>query len=230
MHCAHCATTVIRYPFVSIPLGASDETIQAARVNPWQFPQINHVVSTQVLLPLLAKSRTRTQQVRDSLLIFSSLQFLQKSLARYARPNALRMRTHNAMPRNDIDNHTEHASLKFKSTHCVLLIQPWAFFYDPFYQAAHLLLTESTTTLSILIAAWLSESMVNVPLGDPPDPNNSHRSLYCHHLHQKDTAAKAGLLQLIPKKFHCQQLQKLLIKKWNLFWISGITIVNRGNV
>ena len=51
-HWTHCATTVICYPLASKPLEAPDKAIQAANVNPRQFLQIIHVVSTQVF-PLL---------------------------------------------------------------------------------------------------------------------------------------------------------------------------------
>ena len=123
-HWAHCANTVIRYPLVSKPLGAPDETIQAANVNPWQFLQIIHVVSTQVHSSPLAKSRACTQQVRDSILFFLISAASAEVVNKLSKPNASLMCTHFAMPLNDTDNSTKRASLKFKQTHCTPFILP----------------------------------------------------------------------------------------------------------
>ena len=59
------ATTVIHYPLVAKPFGGPEVAISAAYKS-FQFLQIINVVTTQVLPSPLAKSRERTQQVKDS--------------------------------------------------------------------------------------------------------------------------------------------------------------------
>ena len=121
-HWAHCVTTLIRYPLILKPFGAPD-AIQTDN----SF-QIVHIVSTQVFLSHLAKSRFCTQHVGYSLLLLLISAASAEIVSKVYKTNAPRMLNHNAMLHADTDNYTERTSLEFKQTHYVPFIQPWSDF------------------------------------------------------------------------------------------------------
>ena len=63
-----------------------------------------------VLTTIFSKSRACIQQMSDSLLFFLITAASAEVVSKVSNSNAPRICSHNAMPRNDTDNHTERAS------------------------------------------------------------------------------------------------------------------------